>query len=375
MSEAGNAVEWLTWALLVLTGSFDQPGGMWFNPGYFAQLDARDVLPSSAPPAPGPPSRPDTPRLLGEWPAALIADEIESGRLRALVVLGGNVVTALPETGRLLRALDRLDALAVLEVMRTETVELATHVVACPDQLERSDLPTLDLFSAAVATQYTAPVVPRPRSLVPMWRALAEIGHGLGVDILGDGTDLDAVTDDDVLRRVARGRDFDGLRAANAPVVSAPAVYQWAEARLPGGRWDLAPAPLVEQFASLHPARDDGPGMVVTPRRQPRHMNGQHFRGGDEPTAFVHPADAAAAGVADGDLVEITSAAGALRLRARVTDATTPGAVSVPHGWAATNVNRLVSARELDPLTGMPRLSGTPVTIRRVEHTDDGEQG
>ena len=104
-------------------------------------------------------------------------------------------------------------------------------------------------------------------------------------------------------------------------------------------------------------------------------MNGQHFRGGDEPTAFVHPADAATAAVADGDLVEIISAAGALRLRARVTDATTRGAVSVPHGWGATNVNRLVSARELDPLTGMPRLSGTPVTIRRVEHTDDGEQG
>ncbi len=366
MSAGGNAVEWLAWALLVLTGSFDHPGGMWFNPGYFAQLDVRDALPASALPSPGPPSRPDIPTLLGEWPAALIAEEIEEGRLRALVVLSGNIVTALPDTERLLAALDRLDALVVLETMHTETVELATHVIACPDQLERSDLPTLDLFSSAVSTQYTAPVVPRPPSLVSMWRSIVEIGLALGVDLFGDGTDPDRADDDDVLARIARGRDFDGLRAANAPVVAAPAVYNWAERRLPQGGWDLAPVPLVEQFATFRVPVEDDTTFVVTPRRQPRHMNGQHFTDGDEPTALLHPADAVAVAIADGDLVEIASATGVLRLRARVTEATARGAVSVPHGWGDTNINRLMSSRELDPLTGMPRLSGTPVTIRCV---------
>ena len=369
MSAGGNAVEWLAWALMVLTGSFDHPAGMWFNPGYFAQLDQRDRLPASAPPAPGPPSRPDIPRLLGEWPAALLAHEIEAGRLRVLVVLGGNVVTALPDTGRLLAALDRLDALVVLETMHTETVDVATHVVACPDQLERSDLPTLDLFSSAVSTQYTAPVVPCPAGLVSMWRTVAEIGRTLGADLFGDGTDLDEVADDQVLARIARGRDFDGLRAAEAPVVARAEVHGWAEARLPHGRWDLAPAPLVAQFAALVSAAEGAPALVVTPRRQPRHMNGQHFRDGDEPTALLHPADAAESDVSDGDLVDIVSEAGVLRVRAVVTDTIARGAVSVPHGWGNTNVNRLMSARELDSLTGMPRLSGTPVTLRSCEGT------
>ena len=39
-------------------------------------------------------------------------------------------------------------------------------------------------------------------------------------------------------------------------------------------------------------------------------MNGQHFRDGDEPTALVHPADAAESAVNDGDLIDIVSAAG-----------------------------------------------------------------
>jgi anaerobic selenocysteine-containing dehydrogenase len=307
--------------------------------------------------------------LLGEWPAALLAHEIEAGRLRVLVVLGGNVVTALPDTGRLLAALDRLDALVVLETMHTETVDVATHVVACPDQLERSDLPTLDLFSSAVSTQYTAPVVPCPAGLVSMWRTVAEIGRTLGADLFGDGTDLDEVADDQVLARIARGRDFDGLRAAEAPVVARAEVHGWAEARLPHGRWDLAPAPLVAQFAALVSAAEGAPALVVTPRRQPRHMNGQHFRDGDEPTALLHPADAAESDVNDGDLVDIVSEAGVLRVRAVVTDTIARGAVSVPHGWGNTNVNRLMSARELDSLTGMPRLSGTPVTLRPCERT------
>jgi anaerobic selenocysteine-containing dehydrogenase len=364
MSAGGNAVEWLAWALMVLTGSFDQPGGMWFNPGYFAQLDTREQLPGSAPAALGPPSRPEIPALLGEWPAALIADEIEAGRLRVLVVLGGNLVTALPETERLLAALDRLDALVVLETMHTETVDVATHVIACPDQLERSDLPTLDLFSSAVSTHYTSPVVPRPEALVSMWRSIAEIGRVLGVDLLGDGADPADVGDDDVLARVARSRDFESLRAAQSAVVAHPEVYEWAEARLPHGRWDIAPAPLVEQFATLASTSDGPSPLVVTPRRQPRHMNGQHFRDGDEPTALLHPADSAAHNINDGDLIDVVSATGTLQVRAVVTNATARGAVSIPHGWGDTNVNQLISSRELDSLTGMPRLSGTPVTIR-----------
>jgi anaerobic selenocysteine-containing dehydrogenase len=365
MSPGGNAVEWLTWALLVLTGSFDHRGGMWFNPGFFARLDERDALPARAPSAPGPTSRPEIPRLMGEWPTALLADEIEAGRLRALVVLGGNLVTALPDTERLLRALGRLDVLAVLEIVRTETVEIATHVLACSDQLERSDLPTLDLFGAAVATQYTAPVVSRPPGVVPMWRSLAELGRVLGADVLGDDVDPETVSDDDVLERVARGRDFDALRTGSA-VVAAPAVYGWAEPRLPEGSWDLAPPALVEQFRSLAEPPATAAPLVLTPRRQPRHMNGQHFRDGDEPLVLLHTADAAAHGITDGDLVELETATGTLRLRSRVTDTTARGAVSVAHGWGEANVNRLVSTRDLDPLTGMPRLSGIAVTIRPV---------
>ena len=40
-----------------------------------------------------------------------------------------------------------------------------------------------------------------------------------------------------------------------------------------------------------------------------------------------------------------------------------PGAVSVPHGYAAANVNRMTDHSDVDPLTGMTRYSGLPVSI------------
>ncbi len=67
----------------------------------------------------------------GEWPAALIPDEINSGRLRALVVLGAAVTTALPDTQRLRSALDQLDTLIVLDVLDTQQCSHASHVFVC----------------------------------------------------------------------------------------------------------------------------------------------------------------------------------------------------------------------------------------------------
>jgi anaerobic selenocysteine-containing dehydrogenase len=360
MSIAGNLTEWLAWALMVMTDSFDQPGGMWFNPGLFLRLDRFDVLPPVGPPAPGPPSRPDIPRSGGEWPASLIPDEIEAGRLRALFVMGGSLITSLPNTERVERALRAIDALVVLDVQRTATTDVATHVFACADQLERPDTLPLELNASAVYQQYTDAVVAAPASRPPMWRTVCNIARGLGLDLLGSGAEPDSVDTERILARIARGVPLATLRESNDVYIESPAAYGWVTSRLPLGKWNLAPQPLVDQLATIGiPAP-----LVITPRRPIRRMNAQHYRDGDVPEALLHPQDAAAAGVVDGELVEVSSSTGSLRLRARVTTAIATGAVSIQHGWAESNVNRLIDSHDLDPLTGMPHLSGTAVTVR-----------
>jgi anaerobic selenocysteine-containing dehydrogenase len=145
--------------------------------------------------------------------------------------------------------------------------------------------------------------------------------------------------------------------------VDSSPVFGWVDERLPTGAWDLAPASVV----ALLPTLDSPPPLVLTPRRQPKRFNGLSFRDGDHPDVLLHTTDAVAVGIRDGDVVEVASETGTLTTRAVVSDETSPGTASLAHGWADVNVNVLISSTRLDPLTGMPLQSGTPVTVRRVE--------
>lgn len=364
MSPGGNAAEWLVWALLTITDSFDHPGGMWFSPGYLARLDRRDTIPTVGPPRPGPPTHPDIAPLMGEWPAAVLPAEIEAGNLHALVVLGGNVVTALPDTERVLAALARLDVLVTVDVAHTPTTALATHVLPTHAQLERPDVPLLnDLYSSTLMMQHTDAVLPRHPGRRPGWWVLAKIAASLGVAVLPDGVDPDTADDATVLDAVAGPDTTAALRAADPPWLIAPTpVHGWVLPRLADAPWDLAPAPLVAQLAALGAP----PPLVLIPHRLPKRFNGRPLSTTDRPALLLHPDDARTAGIVEGDLVEVTSATGSLTLPARIAPGLTSGALSITHGFADANVNRLISSRDLDPLTGMPRMSGTAVTIRRA---------
>ena len=368
MSAGGNVAEWLVWALLTITDSFDRPAGMWFNPGYLARLDERTAIPTVGPPQPGPPSFPHIAPLMGEWPAVAVPAEIEAGRLRALIVLGGNLVTALPDTGRVLAALPRLDVLVTVDVAHTPTTALATHVLPTHAQLERPDLSLLnDLYNSTRMMQYTAAVLPQHPDRRAGWWVIARIARTLGVDVLPDGLDPDTTPDDTVLDLAGGADTVAALRGADPPWLTAPSpVHDWVIPRLADAPWDLAPAPLVDQLQTL----DDEPGLVLIPRRMPKRFNGRPLTTDDEPEVLLHPDDARALGIGEGDLVEVTSATGSVAVPARLAPAMRTGTVSINHGWSEANVNRLISSRSVDPLTGMPRMSGTTVTLCRATATE-----
>ena len=370
MADDANVANWFIWALEIVTHSADRPGGVAFTPGFFTQWDRNDLpqLPATGTRAPGPASRPELSAWLGEYPCAAMADEIEAGNLRALLVAGGNIALSLPNHPRLAAALRRLEVLVVADVVTTETTAVATHVWPCTGQLERADLTMIhDVLMPAVMCQYTAAVLPPSAERRPMWWAFAQLGRRIGIDVLPD-LDLDTVTDDDVLA-LALGPARLGLAElrdageAGQPVVTDRAVFGWVHERvLPDGRWRLAPPELVHRLDEL---RRPAP-LVLIPQRQLRHQNTQHRRLGDRPYVQMNPKDAATVPVADGDQVVVSSATGSVTGTAFVTDTIRVGAVSVPHGWGEPCVNTLVSDRDVDPLTGMPRQSGTPVTLARA---------
>lgn len=127
-ADRGNVTQWLAWVLMILTGAMNRPGGTWFHPGFAYQLEAfGDLLPITPPEGsfgPGPRSRPEAQAFINEWPCAVLPDVIAAGNIRALINVGGSLVTSFPETGKLIPALQNLEVFATTEIVNNETAEL-----------------------------------------------------------------------------------------------------------------------------------------------------------------------------------------------------------------------------------------------------------
>ena len=381
MSATANTTEHLLWALHVVTDSYDRPGGMWFNPGYLSRLDTREWQASDGVPEPGPPSRPELPRRFGEWPCAALVSEIEAGHVTTLIVVGGNPVTAFPDVERTTRALSSLDTLVVVDVMPTETTDVATHVLPAVDQLERADTTwLLDTYQLAVAAQATTAVVDPVAERRPVWWMLGALAERLGLSALPRGATVADATEDDLL-----GPLYDRSVGGRADLVERPsgtvasgAVFGWVHERvLPDGGWRLGAPPLIEQLRehlSAAHATDRLGGqdheLVLIPHRQLRTMNSQ-LRDIAAPGARtdgvavrVHPSVAHDLG-GDGAAVTVTSVHGSVTGPLRADDRLHPSAVALTHGWGNMNVSHLTSSESgVDPLTGMVLQSGIPVTVR-----------
>lgn len=359
MSASANVTQWLSWALMIITGSMNRPGGLWFHPGYAYQLENFE-LPLSPPQGtfgPGPRSRPETQAFLREWPCAALPDEIEAGNVRAFLNLGGNIITAFPDTASQVRALKKLDVLATTEILPNETTALSTHVLPTKDQLERPDVTLWDILAPRISAQYTPAVVAPAGQRRSMWWVLAELGRRLGHELADT-----SATDDGMLAQFSAGArcGYDGLRTDGWAESPRELPAAWVERHVERlGGWRLAPRVVVEQLTAL---QEPAP-LVLVPRRQMRRLNSQLDFLDEAAEIIVHPDDAAAAGVADGHSVIVRSEHGNLTGVAKVNASVRRGAVSVPHGHSGANVNLLTSKDDIDLVTGMTRYSGVPVSL------------
>ena len=376
MAAAANVTEWLVWVLHVVTGSYDREGGMWFHPGFLRQIH-RGIQPAAPPrPRPGPRSRPEI-RVWGdEFPCAALADEIEAGNLRVLVVFGGNPLSVFPNPDRLRRALGRLDALVVLDVIDTETTALATHVLPTKGQLERADIPYYyDQFNLDFSTQFTPALVPPVGEVRSMWWIAAALAEAVGAPMMPPPLSTES-TDLEVLAMLAKHAAVPFEQIERERYVAGGPVFGWLRERvLPQGRWQLVPEEFVDQmrrWQQLVPP----PGLLATSRRQGGRLNSQHpdapGRAIDEPTAIVHPLVGERLGLAEGDVVEVSSAHGSVFTTAAFSGDLHPDSVSVPHAWREANVSRLTTEHVVDELTAMVVQTAIPVRLQRAGGTFAG---
>ncbi len=275
--------------------------------------------------------------------------------IRAIYVYNSNPVAVAPDSRKVVRGFEREDLFTVVhEIFQTDTADYADILLPATTQLEQHDV------HRAYGHLY---VVLNQPSIAPLGEALpnTEVFRRLA-RAMGFTEDCFDDSDEDLIRQAIdsphphmQGIEFDelaqrGWMRLNLPERFAP----FAEGGFltPSGKCefyseslarqgiDPLPAfvPPRESVASAPELASHYPLAVISP---PAHnfLNSTFanlptfLKAEKEPYLEIHPIDAGARGITNGDLVRVFNERGELRVRARVTEKARPGVVVALSIW------------------------------------------
>jgi anaerobic selenocysteine-containing dehydrogenase len=366
--------------LPALTGSWrHRGGGLARSVGTWANANVDD---SVFDPAEDNPRRGINMNRLGR---ALTAPEL-TPPVKALFVWNGNPAVTVPNAALVRRGLNRDDLFTVVsEQFMTDTARYADVVFPATTQLEQLDVvPSWGHLYLGWNEPAIAPLgesVPNTE----LWRRLA---RAMGF------TEPKFLEDDEALIRSAlKDTDIEALRGSGFIRLDVPddlRPYADGDFATASGRAELSSETLARQghdsVPAFVPPRESAAGdrdlasryplALLTPKHHTRFLNSsythlpKHGPREDGPFVEMDPVDAAARGVAEGDLVEVWNDRARLVLEVRVSDRLRTGVVAVPFGWWGTDHGGDATANSLtnDTLTdwgGGVAYSDTLIEVAR----------
>jgi formate dehydrogenase len=409
-NDTGTLGQWLSTVLDLVTGHFDRAGGRHWDSGFVNMTDfaSRSLSEDGV-------SRVRGQRtVMGCRSVCELPDEIHTpgeGQVRALIIQAGNPVVAGPNGAALDEAFAELECLVAIDLVQRESHRHAHWLIPAPHWLEREELP-FNLANAQSDSflQYANRAVEPPPDVQPEWRFCTDVALAMGVPMLGrrglngairasrwlaktlrrPGVELTPSLLERVSLAATKRASYKAVKEAPHGVAHGEKRYrQLAEFRK-GAPILVAP----EEFCDLLRAQlrkrempDDAFPFVMTGARKLHLMNSwltelpNVQKREQENRCEIHPDDARALGIADGDRIRVRSATAEIELSAEISDRVRRGIVCIPHGWGSrvfspadgaepivygVNRNLLVDNRTVDPLSGTPKLNSTRVAVERV---------
>jgi anaerobic selenocysteine-containing dehydrogenase len=359
-------------------------------------------------------------------PTAVLSDEIlepGEGKVRALIVLGGNPMLAFPDQVKTLAAMKALDLLVCVDPHMGETAGLSDYVIAPTLPLE---VPSSSMFYEFVGAsgligmgwgysdpyaQYTPAIVePHEGSdVIEDWEFFYGLCQRLGrpmtitpsFSVLDPARAAELATPVDMTRTPSSDEVLEMVNAGS-PVPLSEVKASARQGRLfdvpeqfvrprPddwSGRLDLGNADMLSELDEVSgedyvAEQGSAPFRLLCRRMNDNYNSSWHederlTRRHRANPAFMNPLDMAQLGVAVGDVVEIASATASILGVVEAATDVRRACISMPHCWGTSpdepdephtrgaSTSRLVSSdRGLERYTAMPRMSALPVEVRR----------
>ena len=387
----GTLNQWLVQLMNIVTGNLDRVGGSMptnpvipitgtgTKPGSYARWHSRvSHLPESG----------------GELPVAALAEEILTageGQIRALVTTCGNPVLSTPNGRKLDDALASLDFMVSIDIYLNETTRHADLILPPTSSLNHDHYDLIfNAFAVRNVTRYNAAIWPRPDDERYDWEIFGELVKRLSVKLERDSRQA-APTGTLIAGMLKAGEAVHGisfaqlLEAEHGIDLGAikPSLYSRLETV--DGKINCAPEAIIRDVArlKLHLTNNPAP-LTLIGRRHVRsnnswmHNSHRLVKGKSRDQLMMHPADLAARGLHDGQLVQVASRIGRVEIAVMATDSLMPGVVSLPHGFghnrpgtrlgiahehAGVSYNDLSDSRDIDVISGNAALNGIAVEV------------
>jgi formate dehydrogenase major subunit len=268
------------------------------------------------------------------------------GRLKALWVMGEDLLQTDPNSCEVRFSLSRLDVLVVQELFMTETAAIAHVVLPAASHFEKSGTFT----NGERRIQRVNRVVDPLPGTLPDGQIVVEVMRRLGYP----QPDYDAAA---LLEEIAEAVPFfagvrwnrlddDGLQWPVLPDGTDTQILHRDAFKRGKGRFLHFPFVETPELAGDHA---DYPYILTTGRVLAHYNCGTMTRRtpnrelADRDVLLIHPRDAAAHGIADDDRVEVRSRRGATHLCARLSEQVRPGVLFTTFHFPEVAINHLTS--------------------------------
>lgn len=395
-------------ALIALTGNYDVYGGNLVAPPSYLYVSAGFTSREhefyqirkweEMAPRVGQDKFPLWCELIDEAQAMHLPFQIQSGDpypLKAMVAFGLNH-RMWPDSGFMLDALQKLDFIVDVDLFMTDSAKYADIVLPACTSLERSELRCY----AEEYVIYTQPAIAPLYQSRPDVDIICELARRLGLDdpLLAAGyeTSLEWILEPSGLALAELKRHPAGMAVPN-PLRVPERKYRQQSLPTPSGKVEFRSLRL-EKYASragyedlpvYQPPRYSPeatpelaqryPFILNTGSRLPMFVHSRTFRLPwtrslrPEPACDLNPEDAQRLGIAQGDLIKLATPKGSITVRANLTAIVQPGVVHMYHAYPDADVNTLIEADYLDPLSGFPGFKSLLCAVEKVDGQADKE--
>ena len=296
-------------------------------------------------------------------------DAIERGEIKAVYLIGENPVLSEPNLDHAQKCLDKLEFLVCQDIFLSETALSADIVLPAAAAMERDGTFT----NTERRVQWLNRVVDAPGEAKPDWWIACQVAKRMGAL----GFDFDSAAA--VLAEINRlTPSYGGITPERlqtetlqwpCPDPGHPGTPILHQERFTRGKGNFVP---IAYQGPMELPDDDYPFVLTTARSLFHFHTGTMTRkiGGlnqlhDREWLEMHASDAERLGLETGEMVEITSRRGSVKVSVRTNTQLIPGVVAMDFHFAESPVNALTNPAH-DPISKIPEYKVCAVRIEKL---------